>query len=497
MRIFNPLQWNFRFRTVATLLTWAVVPLVLGGFVAWRSLVSASGPAGVTVTQLNTLMSIMFRNLLLMTVPLLLVCLGAALLFSWVVVQPLLRLQRGVEEIARGNLAQEPLPVTSRDEVGRMTHAFNDMLTALQTMVRTLADTAEHLDAAGRRLREAAGQSMAATDASVRQVEQVRGIAAEQATQAKSGAHATSELRDAAEHVATSADAQAREVERVAVTVQQVAASIEQVAAGAGVVAEAAANTRSAAEAGGHAVNAVVSGMAQVQERVLTASAQVQDLTGSLKHVDEILQLISEIADQTDLLALNAAIEAARVGDQGRGFAVVAGEVRRLAERSRRAAGDITNQVEGLRAGAQAVVLAMEAGTQEVRNGTALAGEAGQSLQRILTAVAETQAQVESISAAAEEIAAAGSQVVEATHHLSAIAEENAATSEQMLGSAGRVADLIGTVEHGAESTECASGAMAAAAEQMRASVADASVCAGEVSDTATKLRQQVARFRL
>ncbi|HLN61824.1 MAG TPA: HAMP domain-containing methyl-accepting chemotaxis protein [Symbiobacteriaceae bacterium] len=497
MRIFNPLQWNFRFRTVATLLTWAVVPLVLGGFVAWRSLVSASGPAGVSAAQLETLTGIMFRNLLLMTVPLLLICLGAALLFSWVVLQPLVRLQRGVEEVARGNLAQEPLPVASRDEVGRMTQAFNAMLTALQSMVRTLANTAVDLDAAGSRLREAAGQSMAATESSVSQVEQVRGIAVEQAAQAASGAQATAELRDAAEQVAVSADAQAREVERVAETVQQVAASIQQVAAGASVVAEAAANTHSAAEAGGKAVHAVVSGMAQVQERVLAASAQVQDLTGSLKHVDEILQLISEIADQTDLLALNAAIEAARVGEQGRGFAVVAGEVRRLAERSRRAAGDITSQVQGLRAGAQAVVVAMEAGTQEVRNGTALAGEAGQSLQRILTAVVETQAQVESISAAAEEIAAASSQVVDTTQHLSAIAEENAGTAEQMLIAAGRVADLIGAVEHGAQSAECASGAMAAAAEQMRGSVADASACAGEVSDTATRLREQVARFRL
>ena len=66
-----------------------------------------------------------------------------------------------------------------------------------------------------------------------------------------------------------------------------------------------------------------------------------------------------------------------------------------------------------------------------------------------------------------------------------------------MLSAAGRVADLIGSVERGAQSAECASVAMAAAAEQMRGSVADASACAGEVSDTATRLREQVARFKL
>jgi methyl-accepting chemotaxis protein len=497
MWLFNPLQWSFRLRTVITLLTWAIVPLVLGGFVAWRSLTAAAGEASLTAVQLDTLLMTTFRSLLWVTVPLLAVCLAAALLFSWVVLQPLKRLQEGLDQVARGNLAQQSLPVTSRDEVGRMTRSFNDMVAGLKAMVTAVADTTCDLDSAGHRLERAAGEATTATEASARQVALVRGIAGEQAGQAAGGAQAADELRSAAEQVAASADSQAKEVERVAQTVQQVAAAIDQVAGSAGVVAEAAANTRSAADAGGRAVQAVMAGMAQVEERVLATSVQVEGLASSLKHVDDILRLISEIADQTDLLALNAAIEAARVGEHGRGFAVVAGEVRRLAERSRRAAGDIADQVDGLRTSAHAVVGAMNAGTEEVQNGTALAREAGQSLERILGAVEETQRQVEAISAASEEIAAAGNQVVEATHHLSAIAEENAATAEQMLGSARRVSSIVGTVEQGARSTEQSAVTMAAAAEQLRSNVADTAGCADEVAATSARLKEHVARFRL
>ncbi|HWI62317.1 MAG TPA: methyl-accepting chemotaxis protein [Symbiobacteriaceae bacterium] len=497
MRLLNPLQWNFGPRTIATLITWAFAPLGLAGYLIWSSLRSGAAASGVTAEQLDVLFGRIIGNVAIVTVPLFLVCLGAAILFARLVVKPLKELQQAMESIARGDLSHGPVPVHSRDEVGQITQSLNAMADSLRAMVCNVASTAAELDHAGERLQTVAGQTSVAAKTSTRQIEQVRQIATEQTRQAATGAKATEEMRVAAEQVASTADSQAREVEQVAGIVQQVASAIDQVAGSASVVSDAAANTRAAADAGNQAVVAVVAGMDKVRDRVLTAAGRVEQLSANLSQVDEILQLISEIADQTDLLALNAAIEAARVGEHGKGFAVVAGEVRRLAERSRRAASDIGDRVGKLRTEAGEVVLTMEAGTQEVNNGTDLARGAGGSLDRILKAVAETQRQVESISAAAEEIAAAGVQVVEATHHLTAIAEENAATSSQMLSSARSVEDLVGVVEQGARSNQDCSMTLAAAAEQVSSSVGETVACATQVSATSAKLREAVSRFRL
>jgi methyl-accepting chemotaxis protein len=268
------------------------------------------------------------------------------------------------------------------------------------------------------------------------------------------------------------------------------------VAESAGVVAEAASRTRQAAEDGNRAVRLSADGMDQVRSTVLGASAQVRALAESLHQVDEILALIAEIAGQTDLLALNAAIEAARVGEHGKGFAVVAGEVRRLAERVRTAAGDIGGRVDGLRQSAGLVVETMEAGTSEVERGVRLSQEAGAALDRILAAVAETQTEAQSISAAAEEIAAASQDVVNVTVQLSAIAEENAATSEEMSAGARSVSQIIAGVEEQSHTSRAATAAMAASAVQVRASVAQMVRMADRAAAMANNLHKQAAQFR-
>lgn len=496
-RLLNPMQWSFGPRTTATLLTWAVVPLTLGTFVSWRALDAAASRAGIDPSLIDSVVQEALRSMVLVTVPVLVVCVAAAVYFSWTIVQPLWRLRDGMTRIAQGDLSRGPLRVHSQDEVGQITACFNTMSASLREMVGEMSTTAGELNAAGRRLQNGAAQTTQAVTASMQMIGQVGATATDQAERAVTGTRATEELRSSAQQLAGAAEAQAREVEQVATTVHQVAAAIQQIAAGTGVVSEAATQARTAADQGGRAVQAVVAGMDQVRDRVVEAAKQVQALSDSLAQVDEILQLIAEISDQTDLLALNAAIEAARVGEHGRGFAVVADEVRRLADRSRKAAGDIGARVEGLRGGAVQVVRTMQSGTREVQHGTELAREAGGALDQILTAVAETHRQVESISAASEEISAASAQVVEATHHLSAMAEETAATAEEMLAGSNGVASLIHDVERGAVRNQDATAALAAGSEQVGRTMDEMVASATQVSATAANLRRLVERFKL
>ncbi|MFZ5817174.1 MAG: methyl-accepting chemotaxis protein [Bacillota bacterium] len=495
-RLFNPLQWNFRPRTIATLVTWAVLPVLLVGFAVLRGFQSAALEAGLQPDQVDLLAQKMRIDALQVTLPLILVAIAASILFSNLVVRPILRLQQGMEQIARGDLSAGAIPVTSMDEVGRITAAYNEMATRLTEMVRTMATTSGSLDTAAGQLGSSARESNQAIEASSHEIESVRQTSEQQALQVASGTRAVRELMEAAGQVAAGAQAQAQEVERAAETVREMAEAIEQVAASAGVVSGAAGRTRKAAEDGRQAVQLSAEGMDQVRARVLDAAEKLRHLSQSLSHVDEILQLITEIAGQTDLLALNAAIEAARVGEHGKGFAVVATEVRRLAERSRTAAGEITGRIEALRHGADAVVETMEAGTRDVEQGVLLSRKAGEALEGILAAVAETQAQVESISAASEEIAAASSQVVNATVQLSAIAEENAAAAEQMLSSAQEVTALISGVEEGSRRNHQAVESMATSSLQVRTTVGQMVELAERVAQTATALRKQAEQFR-
>ncbi len=497
MRLLNPLQWNFGPRTTATLLTWAILPALLSLYTVWQGFLDGAANLGLTQDQVSAIVNDVVRRVMIVAIPLLVVCLGASVLFSWVVVRPLWQLRKGMERIALGDLTQKPLPVKSRDEVGQITRCFNEMLDSLKSMVQEMAVTAGELDAAGSRLQRSAAETTKVVEALVEEIQQVRSTAEHQLEKTSAGARATTELREASEQVASAAESQAREVESAAHTVREVAQAIERVAASAGVVAEAAENTRAAAEDGGETVRQVIESMDRVRQRVLEASDEIRQLAESLSQVDEILALIGEIADQTDLLALNAAVEAARVGEHGRGFAVVAGEVRRLAERSRKAAGDIAVKVGRLRQGSRHVVETMEASTDEVERGVLLVQEAGQALDRILAAVADTQRQVESISAASEEISAASVQVVNATHNLSAIAEENAATSEQMLSGTVSVASMIEEIENGARQNFDHTDAMAAASKQVRGAVEQMVAFASRVTATSGKLRERVGRFRL
>lgn len=207
-------------------------------------------------------------------------------------------------------------------------------------------------------------------------VERVNHASAEVTAKSQGAEVLSGQLRDAAQR-------QADEIRQASAQVQSVAESVKNVSAKATDSATVAAQSLTAAEEGGAAVENSIRGMNEMRENIQETSKRIKRLGESSQEIGEIVELISDITDQTNVLALNAAIQAAAAGDAGRGFAVVAEEVQRLAERSGEATKQIGALVKTIQRDTQDAVLAMERSTVGVVEGAKLADVAGGSLRKI------------------------------------------------------------------------------------------------------------------
>ncbi len=206
----------------------------------------------------------------------------------------------------------------------------------------------------------------------------------------------TMQLSEASEH-------NAQEIAGASTAISQMAASIDQVSANAAESAEVAKRSVNIATKGATVVNRTIQGMDTIREQIQETSKRIKRLGESSQEIGNIVSLINDIADQTNILALNAAIQASMAGEAGRGFAVVADEVQRLAERSAAATKQIESLVKTIQTDTNEAVSSMELTTTEVVRGTTLAKDAGVALDEIQTVSGDLATLIQSISEAARE----------------------------------------------------------------------------------------------
>jgi methyl-accepting chemotaxis protein len=196
--------------------------------------------------------------------------------------------------------------------------------------------------------------------------------------------------------------------------------------------AEAAKHAGTIAKEGGIVINETINGMGRIAEVVRKAAVTVQALGKNSDQIGEIVQVIDDIADQTNLLALNAAIEAARAGEQGRGFAVVADEVRKLAERTTKATKEIATMIKQIQKDTEGAVVSMSEGTAEVEKGKQLADKAGDSLNQIIRGSEQVVDMATQVAAASEEQSATSEQISKNIEAISNVTQESTAGIQQI-----------------------------------------------------------------
>ncbi|WP_428386274.1 methyl-accepting chemotaxis protein [Mucisphaera sp.] len=244
-------------------------------------------------------------------------------------------------------------------------------------------------------------------------------------------ASASTEIAATSEHISKGLLDQQRQVSVIASAAEEMTASVAEVSNQAGSGLERAREAGEMASRGGSVVKQTIEDMQEIADAVKATANCVEDLGRRGEQIGAIIEVINDIADQTNLLALNAAIEAARAGEHGRGFAVVADEVRKLADRTTKATEEIAESIEAIQEGTGTAVERMQSGTSRVSQGVARAEEAGESLESIVAGSNEVYRLVESIATASSEQASASQGVTSSVTEISTVISSSAEGSKQ------------------------------------------------------------------
>ena len=240
-------------------------------------------------------------------------------------------------------------------------------------------------------------------------------------------AAASEQLSSQVEQVSRGTDVQRDRAASTATAMEEMNATVLEVAKNAGQASEQAEATRSKAQYGADVVDKVIAAIRQVNNVANELQANMQELGAQAESIGGVMNVISDIADQTNLLALNAAIEAARAGEAGRGFAVVADEVRKLAEKTMGATTEVGSSIRGIQASATNNISRVGAAAKSVTEATDLAGTSGAALQEILKLAANNSALIAGIATAAEEQSSTSEEINRSVEEVNRIAGETAA----------------------------------------------------------------------
>lgn len=355
----------------------------------------AEGSEKVTAL-INTAVTVMMV-LSLVSIPL---AIGIALVISRMISRPIVQMAHVAEQIAQGDLTSEDIRVKNKDEIAVLAASFNQMKENLRTLIGQVNHSADLLAGASEELTASAEQTSSASEI----------------------------ITTTIQEVVASAENQASSITESVQSVNEMSSGMQQIASSSQMTANLSTQASERAQQGHQAIQKAVTQMDNIDVTMKQLAQVVDSMEEHSSEIGQIVEVITGIAEQTNLLALNAAIEAARAGEQGRGFAVVADEVRKLAEQSSLSAGKITQLISNIQKQTQEAVQAMDVGTQEVSEGIEVVHTAGQLFEEIKQDVDDVASQIHDISAVSEQISASAVQVV---HSVELISRESNAVAEQ------------------------------------------------------------------
>lgn len=443
----------------------------------------------ISVSDANIIMVLFFSTIMVISAALIAI-------ITRRIGQTITTLHKGVSLFAGGDLTAA-IGVKTRDEIGAIGQAINDMAGRLAEVISHALEAANGLTASSQQLKSSAEQAALATTQIAQTVQQVASGNVQGAEGTTNASQLMGELETVIQQIAIGAQDLIRVSGQASLSVEEITSSIAKANDSAQSVAQTASGAEHTAAESGRIVQATISGMRDLRDASLASAEKVRELGHHSSEIGSIVGVIAEISAQTNLLALNATIEAARAGEHGRGFAVVADEVRRLAERSAISAQEISTLVSTMQSGISAAIVAMEEGSQKSEEKATMAQEAAEALNSIIAAIRQINEKTASVVAANDIITEKSRMLTEVINSVSAATQENTAATQEMAAESKQVTDNISDVAALSQENASATEEISATTEELSSSAEEVSASASALSQTAADLKQMLAYFKV
>ncbi|KMY52955.1 chemotaxis protein [Bacillus sp. FJAT-27231] len=379
----------------------------------------ASGKKTMTVITIISLLAAVFSGVI-------------ALVTANLISTPLKKVMERMKAIAGGDLSLEPLTANTKDEVGQLVQATNEMTHNMRNLLRQINVVSETVTSQSEELTQASNEVK---------------VGAEQ-------------VAATMEELASGAETQANSAGNLASIMETFSGKVEEANENGEHIETYSVDVLNMTNEGNELMNSSTTQMAKIDRIVRDAVEKMESLDQQSQEISKLVSVIKDIANQTNLLALNAAIEAARAGEHGKGFAVVADEVRKLAEEVGVSVNDITGFVSNIQSESSIVAESLKMGYTEVEQGTAQIKTTGEMLNKISSAVTEMVSNIQTVSANLSDIAASAQEMNGSVEEIASVAEESAAGVEETAASAQQSSATM-------EEVAASSKQLAALAEEM------------------------------
>lgn len=337
-------------------------------------------------------------------VTLLSILIGALLVFAILNLyrKPIYELLEAAEKISKGDLNVE-IKGNSRSEISQLSQAFKLMVENLRSLIKGIQESSVHLST----------------------------LSEEMSASSEEVASASRKISDTATEISNGTEVQSTKILDITHAMQDMTHNIQEIAENTQKVSKNTNLVNSTVNNIGNASREILVKMDRIRSSVDETKEVITDLDSKSQQINEIVTLITKIADQTNMLALNAAIEAARAGEHGRGFSVVADEVRKLADESGRAANNISSLIDEIRGSISETVESIEASKKDVQAGSLSVNNAVEMVAGIVTTTNEITNMIEDVAAATEEQSSSIEEITSTLEDISSISEQSAAGTQE------------------------------------------------------------------